>query len=154
VDTLDAPPSVLYSLNRDHIAAPVALALVGLRGALLDRLRGTLAAWKVAPAHASLFGSAARGDGDVDSDIDLFVVRPARVSAEDPAWREQLEALERDVRRWTGNHAGISEVGEDELARLAAERPPVVAELERDAVTLAGDDPRRLLTAAERRTSG
>jgi hypothetical protein len=147
VDTLDAPPAVLYTLNRDHIAAPVALELVGLRGALLDRLRGTLAAWGIPPAHASLFGSAARGDGDLDSDIDLFVVRPADVAAEEPAWREQLESLERDVRRWTGNHAGVSEVGEDELARLVADRPPVVADLERDAVTLVGADARRLLKA-------
>jgi hypothetical protein len=58
------------------------------------------------------------------------------------------------VRRWTGNHAGVSEVGEDELTRLAAERPPVVAELERDAVTLAGVDARRLLKAAGRRAPG
>jgi hypothetical protein len=153
VDTVDAPPAVLYSLNREHIAAPVALALVGLRGALLDRLRDALSAWRVPAVHASLFGSAARGDGDTDSDIDLFVVRPAKVSAEDPVWREQLEALERDVRRWTGNHAGVSEVGGDELTRLASERPPVVAELERDAVTLAGADARRLLKTAARRAA-
>lgn len=153
VDAVDAPPAVLYSLNRDHVAAPVALALVGLRGALLDRLRGTLAGWEVSPVHVSLFGSAARGDGDEASDIDVFVVRPARTSAEDPRWRGQLEALERDIRRWTGNHAGISEVGEDELARLSAERPPAVGELERDAVTLAGKDARRLFTSAGRRAA-
>ena len=34
VDTLEAPPAVLYALNREHIAAPVAVALVGLSGAL------------------------------------------------------------------------------------------------------------------------
>jgi hypothetical protein len=33
-------------------------------------------------------------------------------------------------------------------ARLAAERPPVVAELERDALTLAGADARRLFSSA------
>jgi hypothetical protein len=153
VDTLDAPPAVLYTLNREHIAAPVALALVDLRGALLERLRAALAGWEIPAAHASLFGSAARGDGDTDSDIDLFIVRPAAVSAEDPSWRAQLEALSHDVSRWTGNHAGISEVGEDELPRLAAERPPVVSDLERDAVTLAGVDARRLFTAATRSTA-
>jgi hypothetical protein len=150
VDTLDAPPAVLYTLNRHHIAAPVALALVGLRGALLGRLREAIAAWEVPAAHASLFGSAARGDGDSTSDIDLFIVRRAGVSADDPSWRAQLEALTHDVSRWTGNHAGISEVGEDELTRLADERPPVVADLERDAVTLAGTDAQRLFDATTR----
>jgi hypothetical protein len=150
VDTLAAPPAVLYTLNREHVAAPVALALVDLRGALLDRLREAIGSWAVPAAHASLFGSAARGDGDTDSDIDLFVVRPATVSVEDPAWRAQLDALSHDVTRWTGNHVGISELGEDELPALAAERPPVVADLERDAVTLAGADARRLFTSTTR----
>lgn len=153
IDTLDAPPAVLYTLNREHIAAPVALALVDLRGALLGRLRHAIGAWEMPPVHASLFGSAARGDGDTESDIDLFIVRPARVSAEDPVWRAQLEALGHDVTRWTGNHAGISELGEDELPQLTAERPPVLADLERDAITLAGPDARRLLTTATRSTT-
>jgi len=56
----------------------------------------------------------------------------------------QLEALSHDVTRQTGNHVGMSELGEDELPRLAAERPPVVADLERDSVTLAGADAGRL----------
>jgi hypothetical protein len=148
VDTLEAPPAVLYTLNRDHIAAAVALALVGLRGALLDRLRTTIGAWTVPATHASMFGSAARGDGDNNSDIDLFIVRPATVSPEEAAWRAQLDSLGRDVTRWTGNHVGISEVGEEELTALAANRPPVLADLERDAITLAGPDARRLFTVA------
>jgi hypothetical protein len=139
---------VLYTLNRDHIAAPVALALVGLRGALLDRLRTTIGTWEIPAKHASMFGSAARDDGDSNSDIDLFVVRPASVSPEDPGWRAQLDSLSHDVTRWTGNHAGISEVREGELPALAADRPPVLADLERDAITLAGPDARRLFTAA------
>jgi nucleotidyltransferase-like protein len=147
VDTLDAPPAVLYTLNRDHIAAPVALALVGLRRALLDRLRTTIGAWETPATHASMFGSAARGDGDNNSDIDLFVVRPAMVSPEDPRWRAQLDSLSRDVTRWTGNHTGISEVGEEELPALAANRPPVLADLERDAITLTGPEARRLFRA-------
>jgi hypothetical protein len=67
--------------------APVALALVNLRSVLLDRLREAIGSWALRAAHASLFGSAARGDGDKDCDIDLFIVRPVAVSVEDPAWR-------------------------------------------------------------------
>jgi predicted nucleotidyltransferase len=148
VDTLEARPAVLHTLNREHIAAPVALALIDLRSALFDRLRAAIGSWAVPAAHASLFGSAARGDGDTRSDIDVFIVRPATVSVEDAQWRSQLDALSHEVTRSTGNHAGISELGEDELPQLLAERPPVVAELEREAVTLAGPDARRLFTAA------
>ena len=54
VDTLAAPPAVLYTLNREHIAAPVALALVDLRGALLDRLRETIGSWAVPAARVAV----------------------------------------------------------------------------------------------------
>jgi len=150
VDAVEAPPAVLYTLNRDHLAAPAAVMLAGLRGTLLERLRETVANWETPPAQASLFGSVARGDGDTSSDIDLFIVRPSDVEEEDVRWRDQLDALARDVARWTGNHAGISEASQDDVARLAAERPPIVGDLERDSITLAGPDARRLLGSATR----
>jgi predicted nucleotidyltransferase len=145
VDAIEAPPAVLYSLNRDHIAAPVAIQLAGLRGELLQRLRAAIAEWQVPAVHASIFGSAARGEGDASSDIDLLVVRPQSADSEDRAWRDQLHELAAAIERWTGNPAGIAEVGEEELADLAKERRPIVQELERDAITLAGPEARRLL---------
>jgi predicted nucleotidyltransferase len=150
VEAVEAPPAVLYSLNRDHIAAPIAVELAGLRTELLRRLRSAIEEWHVPAAHASMFGSAARGDGDADSDIDLLIVRPADVDSEDLGWREQLHQLAGDVARWTGNHAGISEVSVDDLRRLASERPPIVEEIERDAITLAGPEARRLFREEKR----
>ena len=67
------------------------------------------------------------------------------MDSEDPAWRNQLHQLAVAIERWTGNHASISEVGEEELLGLTSERRPIVDELEQDAVTLAGPEPRRLL---------
>ena len=144
VDAVEAPPAVLYSLNRDHIAAPIALELAGLRAELLRRLRAAIAEWQAPALHASMFGSAARGDGDASSDIDLLVVRPKGVDPEDAVWRDQLHEFAVAVERWTGNHAGISEVGEEELFHLATERPPIIEELERDAITLTGPEARQL----------
>src|SRR4051794_30709298 len=100
----------LHTLNRDHVAAPVVEALAGLRGELLRRLRDALADWDPAPVHVSMFGSGARADGDTSSDIDLLVIRPDGVDAEDDKWRGQLHALADSVYAWTGNHAGISEL--------------------------------------------
>jgi predicted nucleotidyltransferase len=145
VDTVQAPPAVLYSLNRDHIAAPIAVQLADLRSELFRRLRTAIGEWQVPPVHASIFGSTARGDGDASSDIDLLVVRPDSVDSENPAWRDQLHQLAVAIERWTGNHAGISEAGEDELLGLASERRPIIDELEQAAITVAGPDARRLL---------
>jgi predicted nucleotidyltransferase len=138
VHAQDAPPAVLYTLNRDHIAAPIVFALASLRSDLLTRLRSSLEAWEIPPVHASLFGSAARGEADVDSDIDVFVLRPASVDVEQSTWRAQLDALARDIERWTGNAASVSELSEADLVPLAAGRPPIVEEISRDGVTLAG----------------
>jgi predicted nucleotidyltransferase len=135
----------LYELNRDHLLAPTVEQMAGARTELIRRLRKVIGAWEPAPVHASLFGSAARGDGDTSSDIDLLIVRPANLDPEDATWRDQLDELADSVRRWTGNNAGIAEVAEDELPRLRKDRPPVVEEVSEDAVDLAGEDTRKLL---------
>lgn len=138
VQEAGAGAALLYTLNRDHVAAEAILMLVGLRRRFLDRLTNAVEGWPLPPVHASVFGSAARGDGDTASDVDLFIVRPARVGEEDVRWRDQLDRLADQVRAWTGNRAAIAEVSEDDARRLARERPPIVAELEREAVVVEG----------------
>jgi predicted nucleotidyltransferase len=145
VQEAGAGAALLYTFNPEHVAAEPVLALMGLRRALADRLRNELAGWPLPPKHASLFGSAARGDGTTASDIDVFLVRRGAVAAEDARWRGQLDRLVDLVVSWTGNHAGIAEVPEQELVRLRLDRPRVVEELERDAVTLVGSALRDLL---------
>jgi DNA-binding transcriptional ArsR family regulator len=145
VDSERAGRAYVYTLNREHLAAPAVEALAGLRPALADRLRREIAGWRIAPSHASLFGSAARGDGDAASDVDLFIVRPGGIEAEDATWRDQLDGLAEGVRRWTGNHAGIAELSTDQLATLKKRRPPVLKDLDADAITLFGPEVGALL---------
>lgn len=134
----------LYELNRDHLLAPIVEQMAEARNELIRRLREAIGAWEAPPVHASLFGSAARGDGDAGSDIDLLIVRPPDLDPEDAIWRGQLDELAGRVRRWTGNNAGIAEVSEGELPRLRKDRPPVVEEVGEDAVYLAGEEARKL----------
>jgi predicted nucleotidyltransferase len=145
VDRLEAGSTLLYSLNRDHLLAPAVEQMADARAEMIRRLREEIGGWEVPAVHASLFGSAARGQGDTRSDIDLLVVRPADVDQEDETWRAQIDALAGSVRRWTGNHAGIAEISEGELSRLLKEGPPVLEEVRQDAVDLAGQRSRTLL---------
>lgn len=144
----EAGRALLYTLNRDHLAAPAVDVLASLRSELLTRLERSLGTWQVPAVHASLFGSAARGDGDTSSDIDLFLVRPADVDPDDPRWREQVDAIAEDVHRWTGNRAGIAEVSAEAIEGLRESQPRVADELRTDAVRLIGPDVASLLEGA------
>lgn len=138
VNRTEAGNALLYTLNREHLAAPAVEVLARMRATLWERLRDAFGDWEIAPLHASVFGSAARGDGDVHGDIDLFLVRPGGVGEQDTRWRMQRDDLAVRIERWTGNRAGIAETGEDELERLRKDEPPIVTNLRSDAVVVHG----------------
>lgn len=128
----------LYQLNREHLAASAIRALAGQRDELLGRLRDQIAAWRSRPDYAALFGSAARGSMGVDSDIDLFVVRPDETDPDDPAWRDQLDKLARDVTAWTGNDTRVLEYAASECTIGIRDGDAVLADIARDGIDLSG----------------
>jgi predicted nucleotidyltransferase len=73
----DIGNSRAYHLNRDHVAANIALRMARLRADLWRLITRDVERWKYPPLYACIFGSAARHDGDAASDIDLLLVRPS-----------------------------------------------------------------------------
>lgn len=138
VERQEAGRALLFTLNREHLAAPAVEILAGMRAELLRRVRELIDPWEIVATHVSIFGSMARGDGDTQSDIDVFVVRPDAVSEDDPRWRQQLDDLAESIERWTGNRASIAEAAADEVGNIIAESRPIVAELRSDAISVNG----------------
>lgn len=136
-------PADLYGLNRNHLAASHIEALAGLRAELLRRIRGLLEHWAPAAEYVALFGSAARGGMRPDSDIDLFVVRPAAVDADDHTWQQQLELLSQQVTGWTGNDTRVLEMDATEVAEGLADGEQVLRDIQNEGIALHG--PRRYL---------
>jgi DNA-binding transcriptional ArsR family regulator len=136
LDVIVAGSSRLYSLNRDHVAAPAALALLDLRGQLFTRIRAALAEWPTPPVAAAVFGSAARGDGTTTSDIDVLLVRPSSADAEDETWADCVEALARAIRRWSGNPASIIETTPADITAMITRQEAIVAALRGEAIPL------------------
>jgi predicted nucleotidyltransferase len=155
----------VHEFNREHVAADVAVLLAGLRNTLWDRFRSEFKAWKVRPLYACAFGSAARGDGDETSDIDLFLVHPpfrgekkpprltptiksqladavgtfvATSPENDPApqWERQVDQLRDDVERWTGNSLQVVDISFHEWRHPVQSYRRLMAEIERDGVEL------------------
>ncbi len=145
IERLPAGNAQLYSLNHRHLLAGAVEQMAGAHTELIRRLRERIGSWEIQAMQASLFGSAARSDGDIYSDIDLLIVRPTKLDPESEQWRAQIDALAENVRRWTGNNAGIMEISAADLPRLVEEQPPILAELRRDAIELAGKPLRTLL---------
>jgi predicted nucleotidyltransferase len=122
----------VHELNRDHVAAPAAEILAGLRLELWKRLRASLETWKPQALYAGVFGSAARGDGGPDSDVDILLIHapfpgekrlpenvveslsdvftPHMSAHHEQMWLAQIDQLHGDVLRWTGNAAQVVDV--------------------------------------------
>jgi|1186.fasta_scaffold41233_2 predicted nucleotidyltransferase len=137
--------SVQYVLNREHLAANAVLELAALRSRLFERMRAAIEHWEptVQPTHASVFGSTARGDGDLNSDVDLLLVHGFH---DDPPteWVGYVAALGDLVQGWTGNQLQTYELNEAELAQHIRSGDPLVKEWSRDGVTITGPDLRTL----------
>jgi predicted nucleotidyltransferase len=138
VTAQEATPSLLYSLNRDHVATPAVNALAQLRTEFFDRICAEISQWRISAVSAAIFGSAARGDGNTDSDIDVFLVRPDEVDEDDAEWRGQVAELSAAISRWSGNRASVIEVSAAEAGGLSERRATIAEELLRDAVNVSG----------------
>lgn len=127
--------SSMVMLNRNHLAAGPLLALAGLRGELIRRLRERLSAWPNL-LGAWLFGSVARGDADSDSDVDLLIVAD---DLQSPDLHDRLSRLQADVRSWTGNDLQLVEHSQSSWRNLVRAKNPLVEQIRLDGVALAGD---------------
>lgn len=132
----DHPPAKLYRLNRRHLAADAIVALADLRPRLIEAMRAALARWDRPAAGAWLFGSAARGDGGVGSDIDVLLVRTDDIDTEDPQWTAQVDVLAEDVLAWSGNPCAVVEYSDAEFAGLMAGDERLARDMRNDGIRL------------------
>lgn len=79
-----------------------------------------------------VFGSFARREAGVDSDIDTVVVRPDDIDEDDEQWARSIEKWRTDVRRLTGNPVEVLEASATEAASRLAARTQLWNEIRRD----------------------
>jgi predicted nucleotidyltransferase len=123
----------LITLNRAHILAEPLISLSRTRARLIQRLTGELAAWPLL-AGAWLFGSAARGTGDRESDVDLLLI--AEASTQTAQWSDATARLADHVLSWTGNQAQLVEHTRSSFARLVRSDNPIVAAVRAEGISL------------------
>lgn len=131
--------SGVYSLNREHLAAPYILGLANLMGELLKKMTKAITHWEIKPVFAAVYGSAARGEMRLDSDIDIFIVRPDKVDADDELWVSLHTELSDSVTKWTGNDARVFELSEGEVVRGLVAKEQVLSDIREQGLRLLGD---------------
>lgn len=127
--------SSAYRLNRHHLAARAIIELSSLTSTLRERISQDIEQWPELPLYAALFGSAARGEMAVQSDIDLAIVSRGAITE---AWEERVASLEEHISLWTGNDCRtLRLVDRDIEDRRSHER--VLDDIAREGIRVAGN---------------
>lgn len=121
----------LHRINEDHAATVPLRSLVSP----LDMLAQVVSESVSGVEAVVVFGSVARGQAHVDSDIDIAVIAPN-------TWPGRAE-LQDVVRTRLGNNCDVLHFSVEEFTRAPEAREPVVAEILRDGIPLLGALPRQ-----------
>lgn len=150
VDAQPAGRSLLYSLRRDHLVAGPIIALTDAYHLLMDEIRGAVGSWSEPPIALWIFGSQARDDATVKSDVDIFVIRHRLADQDTEDWDHTIGALLSLVESRTGGNVDVLEFDEDGVRRIVQRGDALVDELLRDADRVIGPSPREVLKADRR----
>ena len=138
VERREVPPSSLFRLVGDHVAAGPLLALARARDVVVEEMERAAVELPVMPVSVIVFGSFARGEADEESDIDAVLVRPADVDESDEAWSASVGQWRDRVRRMTGNLVEVLEIGSDEVAARLNGRQQVWRDIQREGIAVYG----------------
>jgi predicted nucleotidyltransferase len=122
-----------YLLNRDHVASEAIGMLAKLHGLLVRRLRAEVKLWEYEPEAVGLFGSAARRDGNSESDIDILIIGKTECP------EDLVSDLMTKVMNWTGNRTQVVSITSVDLKRFQLLNEPILEEWRRDIEVIAGD---------------
>jgi predicted nucleotidyltransferase len=131
VETRTIGRAGVHTINENHAFVAPLRALVDPIAALKAAIGETIDPEVQA---VILFGSIARGDPGVDSDVDLAVIAAS-------TWDKRVE-LQDIVRIRLGNDCDVLLFTESEFRQRATEGEPVVGDILRDGVALVGTKPR------------
>lgn len=138
VERREVPPSALFRLVRDHIAAGPVLALSRSRDRMIHEMRDIAKGLPASPASVIAFGSFARGEADTESDIDSLLVRPTGFDESDEAWATSVQQWIDRVGGVSGNRVEVLEVGANEVKARLDRGGSVWRDIERDGLVIHG----------------
>ena len=135
-DELGAGRAFLYRLNRDHLGAEAIIVIARLKQLFYTKLTEMFLAWEIQPRYVALFGSAARAQMNLESDVDILLVQPD--DAIEHVWDEQINQLVLTASRWIGNEIRPLLYTESDVRTLGTSEP-VFEFISTEGIPLLGD---------------
>jgi predicted nucleotidyltransferase len=121
----------VHTINEDHVSVSPLRALLDPIAALTDTVREAVGD---DVRTVILFGSIARGEAHIKSDIDLAAIAPT-------GWDGRTD-LEDAVRTRLGNYCDVLVFTPEDFTRLSGTDEPVVREILAEGIALIGSIPR------------
>lgn len=132
------PPAIIYRPNREHVLWGVIESALDARSRAFEGLDRFCV--EELPQELNLtvvvYGSVARRESTLDSDLDLFVVYPDGIDPD--AQADFSYQLAQHAERITGNEAQVFAVTRDELQRRQHDDDPLVVNVIADGILVHG----------------
>jgi len=138
VERREVPPSSLFRLNRENVAAQVVIELARSHDNALERMGAAARELPLRPASVIVFGSFARREADRESDIDAVIVRPDDVDDDNDTWAAGVEQWRERVRAITGNPVEVIETDRAEAMERLSSKRSLWQDIARDGVVVHG----------------
>lgn len=138
VTSRSAGSANLYQLNKEHLLAKYITEIANIRIEFFQQMSLEVSAWQSRPECVAVFGSAARNDMDLESDIDIFVKRPTETPFGEWSWRQQLTDFSLKIQGWTGNPVQIFELGDSEMRQEFSSKGGVIYTIMEEGVVIYG----------------
>ncbi|RKR75076.1 nucleotidyltransferase family protein [Frondihabitans australicus] len=141
-----SPSAYAYSVNREHVFWPAIEVILGATRRIESEIVRVVREKAGDETSVAVFGSYARGEAIVTSDIDLLVVFPDDLDVD--AYEATIGELHDVIEPLTGNLVQVFDVSRSTLLAMTSAGDSLVASLRRDARLLTGPSIRPLLREA------
>lgn len=136
VTQVHAGRALMCSLNHEHVMTASLVTLASARAAIMKCIVAEVDEWPLVPLNVTTFGSFARGDGSVTSDIDLLVLFDI---PDLDAWSDQLQLASETLQTKIGNPIQFLDYPIETWVDMRRQIDPVVSEIHRDGIHIFGE---------------
>ncbi len=139
VERQEVPPSSLFCMNVDNIAARSVIQIARSRDLVLEQMGIIASELPTQPVSVIIFGSFARHEADHQSDIDAVFISPLDHAVDDDVWIDGMELWREQVNRLSGNRVEVVEVNCTEVSAKLASTDQLWLDIARDGIVVHGE---------------